>query len=367
MAKSRKQTDSITEAAALIAGIQAGEIAPVWLIGGEERYLAARVLGSLRKAVIAPDMAALDHQRYDAQASGRRLELDEIANALMTPPFLSRFRLIEIRDSGWFRPGGEGRQNVELLLRHLSPSSCLVFCEETVDGRSASLRVLRDAGGVEAVFARPTHLAARTWAAERLTAGGLRLDRSTLDSFVDRCEGDLTLLENEIEKLLLFAADLGRDRLDGNEVNRIAIRDQRGSIFDLTDLLSSGQTLAALRLLHILLDGGQPALVILLMLARHFRQLLCAMEMNEREIQQQLGLPAFVAERLRRQSRNFDHRRLAALIAACAATDQAVKSGKLAERTALEILLAQTGRAAAWSRRSQRRQQDIAASTGAGL
>ncbi|MDI9498020.1 MAG: DNA polymerase III subunit delta [Bacillota bacterium] len=354
MARSRRQTDSIQEATQLITGIQAGEIAPCYLIGGEERYLAAAVLRALRETAIAPGMSALDHQRYEAQASGRRLDVDEIANALMTPPFLSRCRLIEIRDSGWFRPGSEGRQNVERLLQHLVPGSCLVFHESTTDGRAASLRLLRDAGGVEAIFAHPSHPAALDWAARRLADGGLRLDRRTLDSFVDRCEGDLALLEKEIEKLLLYARDLGRDRLSGEEVNRIAIRDQRGSIFDLTDLLSNGQTLAALRLLHILLEGGQPALVILMMLARHFRQLLCALEMDEKEIQQQLGLPAFVAERLRRQASHFDRRRLAALIAACAATDQAVKSGKLAERVALEILLAQTGRAASWSRRSQR-------------
>ncbi|MDI9470280.1 MAG: DNA polymerase III subunit delta [Bacillota bacterium] len=350
MARSRKQTDSIAQAHALIERIRVGGIAPCYLIGGEERYLAAQVLGALRETVIAPGMAALDHQRYE----GRRLDLDELANALRTPPFMSPYRLVEIRDSGWFRPGAEGRQNVERLLQKLSGGSCLVFYETAVDGRAAGLRLLREAGGVEAVFDRPSHQSARAWATERLRAGGLRLDRQTLDSFVDRCEGDLALLGEEINKLLLYAADLGRTQLDESEVNRIAIRDQRGTIFDLTDLLSDGQTMAALRLLHVLLDGGQPALVILLMLARHFRQLLCALEFDEREIQQYLGLSPYVAERLRRQARNFDRRRLAALIAACAATDQAVKSGKLADRVALEILLAQTGRAAAWSRHLRR-------------
>ena len=352
MAYQRRQENSLEHAASLIEEIGAGRIAPVYLLHGDESMLIEEVIGALREQLIAPGMEALDHQRHDPDGAPNRLDFAKIADELATPPFMSPRRLIEIRNSALFRSGaGQGAANQEGLARLLgavNPASCLVFREARIDRRLTRWRRAFDEVGASSA-ARPS--APRRplpvgW--EILSARGLRLKRQALDSLVDRCNRDMLLLKQELEKLSLFAEAEGKDRLDLFDVDRVAIRDMRGTIFDLTDRISEGRTSEALRQFRVLEANGESQLGMLAMLSRHFRQLYCALEMDEQRLAQTLPVPPFVARRLREQARRFDGRRLAALIGACYDSDVAIKSGKLQDSAALEILLAQAGRAAAW-------------------
>ena len=76
------------------------------------------------------------------------------------------------------------------------------------------------------------------------------------------------------------------------------------------------------------------------MLARHLRQLMCALELNNRyEIMNRLGVMQYVADKLLNQSRGFSLQRVQDLYLRCAKDDMEIKSGLLDDRSSLESFI----------------------------
>ena len=165
---------------------------------------------------------------------------------------------------------------------------------------------------------------------------------------------EMCSLTQELSKLKLLCSYEGRTRIDLTLVNQLCRPDNRGSIFDLTDALSIGDSAEALRLLHLLWANKEPSQVVLIMLARHFKQLLCAHEWSQSELAKGLPVAPFVAKRLKEQTRHFTPGMLESLYEACFQTDWGIKTGKFGDEVGLEILLAQAGRAARSMQAQQR-------------
>ena len=93
-------------------------------------------------------------------------------------------------------------------------------------------------------------------------------------------------------------------------------------------------------LLDTLIAQKQPVQLITFMLARHFRQLIVAKSAGSPDrVVTKLKVMPFVASRLVNQARKISADALEAQYQACFETDLAVKTGKITDRLALEMLL----------------------------
>jgi DNA polymerase-3 subunit delta len=152
---------------------------------------------------------------------------------------------------------------------------------------------------------------------------------------------DLRLLDQEIEKLLLYAGDR---QVTTDDVQALVSRARETSIFDLVDCVGRRQTDRALKLLHGLLDDGEAPLYLLTMLARQVRILIQVSElelsdMAPEAIAGRLKLHPFVVKKGLDQARNFRLDQLERAHERLVETDWAIKTGELDEVLALDMLV----------------------------
>lgn len=343
----------------LMKELSEGKLRPVYLFYGDESFLLESSWLKIKQLAVDEATADLDAISYKLDGYGSRLDLKELAMQLRTPPFLSPKRLILVQRSGFFSSksalSDEAFENLSAALYGMSDSSCVVFWEDKYDGRvKRNQKLIEDAGGMLVQFAHQDADTLVNWVRAWLYREKIEIELQACESLIDRCESDMRSITQELTKLKHYCLYNNRVRIDLSLLNLICRPDRRGSIFDLTDAISKGDSAEALRLLHLLWSNKEPSQLILSMLARHFKQLLCSHDWSQSEMVKGLGIQPFVAKRLKEQQSRFTAPILEALYESCFQADLGIKTGKMDDNTALEILLAQAGRAARESARRRR-------------
>jgi DNA polymerase-3 subunit delta len=134
----------------------------------------------------------------------------------------------------------------------------------------------------------------------------------------------------ELDKLVSYVGD--REYIEEGDVADVVSDTRAESIFALTDALGSGERALALRLLNRLLDDGQPPLVILSMLVRHFRQLwktreLLSQGVAQKELPRRIGVNPYFLGGLLTQAKRCTDAGLREAFPRFLAVDLALKSG----------------------------------------
>ena len=134
-----------------LAEIKAGRVRPVYLVYGEETYLARRLERAVVEALLPPAERDMGLTVFDRDPS-----VAELANLIETVPFMGGKNVVIIRGTGLFRAGREegADQADERLLRLLADMpgySCVVFAADSADKRRKLFKcVERSGAAVEA-------------------------------------------------------------------------------------------------------------------------------------------------------------------------------------------------------------------------
>jgi DNA polymerase-3 subunit delta len=354
----------------LKAELRKGQSRRVYVLYGEEQFLIDKLVASLIAQLVGPGAGDLDYVRMSG--SSAKFSLDRLRAEVLTPPFLSPCKLVVVRSSGFFTTADKSarvddlsrtnqsagsdeasndessdaqsaknrQQEVIRLLGEVPDSACLVLIEDKVDRRLKSLVSQIEKVGVLAEIGLEQPALLRQWIEAECRQRGLTIDPLAAESLVDRCENRMLVIWQELTKLFLYQAYAGQTRIDPALIEQLSLPDLRGNIFDMTDAISKGQTARALELLDLLLGQKEPVQLIAFMLARHIRQLLVAKDLERSDVVvRELKVMPFVANRLLQQAKALSCEQLESLYNLCYETDLAVKTGQLAERLALEMLL----------------------------
>ncbi|MDD2579185.1 MAG: DNA polymerase III subunit delta [Eubacteriales bacterium] len=357
MARTRK--NAALDYQALRTQLRDGRYESLYVIYGDERFLIEKLISAFDQQLIEPGSRELDRVVLHGDGQPGRIEFERLRAEVQTPPFLSRRKLVIVRDSGWFSTGrkransaddaddedsggtAQDRQSRLIeLFSQLSDSVCLVMIEEKVDRRLRQLISAIEQHGVLAEISRQTPALLQTWVEAECRSRELKLAPGTAESLIDRCDGDMAVLWQELSKLFLHCGYTREKTISPQLIADLSLPDLRGSVFDLTDAMATGRTEQALRLLDTLIGQKQPVQLISFMLARHIRQLICAAELKRPDqIASTLKVMPFVARRLGQQANGLSLPLLEALYRRCYETDLQVKTGQIQERLGLEILI----------------------------
>lgn len=339
-----------------------------YIFHGEDEFSRSEELANLRGKLAGgdPAMADLNTSLLD----GNRLTLSELRHVCDTIPFMNDRRLVIVRGLlGRFTPGREasGQRSSEgeepawkrefvhelaAYLPALPPTTRLIFVEDQMLPASHPiLKVARsegkDKGAFIRLFQRPKDRDLPGWIHARAEAKGGRIDREATIILAALVGNDLRLLDQEIDKLLLYAGGMP---VSPEHVRTLVSRAREASIFDLVDCVGRREPDRALRLLHHLLDAGEPPLYLLTMLARQVRILIQVSELqaqgfSQQEIVDRLKLHPYVVQKGLAQARNFDMAQLEAAHQHLVETDWAIKTGQLEDLLALDMLVVDLTRA----------------------
>lgn len=202
--------------------------------------------------------------------TGARFDWSEVLAATSAQSLFADRQIIEIRIPS-AKPGREGGVALQQLAQQTDANGdtlVLVSLGDRMD-RSAKntawFKALEQHGAV--VACDPVDRAALPqWITQRLAAKGLQLQpaeegKRALSFFADHVEGNLLAAHQEIEKLsLLYPATGQTSRILSFEEVESAVMDvARYDLFQLTQVILSGQAERSMRMLDGLLHEGQPA------------------------------------------------------------------------------------------------------------
>lgn len=312
--------------------IKLGDFKRFYLLFGEEEFLKQSYKKRLRQAVAGDD--TMNYNYFE----GKGLDVRELISLANTMPFFSDRRLILVEDSGCFKAASD--ELVEAL-PDIPDTTCMVFVESAVDKRNRLYKKVKELGSaVELKRQSASQLA--VWAGRILAQNGRKITSSDMNLFLERTGDDMETIRTELEKLISYT--MGQEIVAREDIEAVTTVQVTNKIFDMVAAIVAGKTKTAMDRYEDLLTLKEPPMRILFLIARQFNQILLVKEMmasgnDKSAIASKLKIPPFAAAKLMPQARNFTKEQLAGCVEACVEAEEAVKTGRLGDRLAVELLI----------------------------
>jgi DNA polymerase-3 subunit delta len=316
----------------LETAIAKGELAPVYVLSGEE-LLVSRVAARLKAALVTPVTQAFNCDVLEAKQSSATA----ILNAARTLPMMGKTRLVVVRDVEALAADGLGA--LVPYLADPAPSTVLVLIAHKVDGRLKFFQAAKKAG-FHHVLEAPRQLA--PW----LVAEAKRRDAQLLPDaarrLVEVAGKDLGRLASALDSLSLYA---GERAIGPDDVDSLIADTSERNVFELCDAVSEGNRRRALVAVAKLMEQKESSVGVAIMLARHFRQVFLARELTERregDLARALGVPPFAVDKLVAHGKRVSAQALPRAYRMLARADRDLKGSAksaLGERIILERLV----------------------------
>lgn len=343
------------------AATGSGSLKPGYVLAGDELFLQERCRQAVLKAFAPPDLRDFCLSDLDLSSSS----IFEILDRAQTPSLMAPFQVVFARNVRQLYTRGAKKDEFAALDRYFrspNPQALLIFVADFIRIPSDARRMEMDdknrferltetlgehCGMVE--LARVNEEDAMRWVVATAQEADTRFDPDAARELVDSLGADMMMIASEVEKLLLYT--LGRGKITLGDVETMVLGAKQRSLYELTDAISSRNTVRSLALLHGLLnssDAGEDAAIgHLYMLARTFRQMLVILEKNVRDqraiwqaLWQGFRIPPFAADDLIRQARRYKSRRdLTRALRLIARADLELRSSPPDKRLVLERLV----------------------------
>lgn len=343
-----------------VADVKARKLAAGYVFIGDEAFFRKKCRDALLEHLVPADVRELSV--YDMDLA--EIELQQILDRARTPSLMAPFQVFFIR--GVKNLYGRGKHDdefaaIESYFKDPNPDALLVFVADYINIPADARRMdLTDRDRYERIretlgeyctvleFARVEESDAVKWAVDTASRQGVKLDTEAARELVDSLGGDMMMVANELEKLVLFVGD--KKRISLGDVETMVLAAKQRSFYELTDASSARERGRALAVLDAILsagDGDEAAIGHLYMLSRTFRQMLVIFERNVRDsralwqaLWQGFRVPPFAAEDIIRQARRYKSRReLTSAIRRIARADLALRSNPPSKRLVLENLV----------------------------
>ena len=305
----------------------------IYLLYGDEPFLVGSYKKKLREAITGGDTMNFNY------FEGKNPDVREIISLADTMPFFADRRLILVDGSGFFK---SAQEELAAYLPQMPDTTCLVFAESEVDKRNRLYKRVKELGYAAELNKQDTAQLMR-WAAGILGRDGRKISRPVMEYFLERTGDDMENIRMELEKLVCYT--MGRDAITKEDVDAVGTVHVTSRVFDMVAAIVAGNTKKAMDLYEDLLTLKEPPMRILFLIARQFNQLLQIKELtaagkDKGAMASALKVPPFAVGKLTAQARAFTRDQILSWVMLCVETEEAVKTGRLSDRLAVELLIA---------------------------
>ena len=305
----------------------------IYLLYGDEPFLVGSYKKKLREAITGGDTMNFNY------FEGKNPDVKEIISLADTMPFFADRRLILVDGSGFFK---SAQEELAAYLPQMPDTACLVFAESEVDKRNRLYKRVKELGYAAELNKQDTAQLMR-WAAGILGRDGRKISRPVMEYFLERTGDDMENIRMEQEKLVCYT--MGRDVITKEDVDAVGTVHVTSRVFDMVAAIVAGNTKKAMDLYEDLLTLKEPPMRILFLIARQFNQLLQIKELtaagkDKGAMASALKVPPFAVGKLTAQARAFTRDQILSWVTLCVETEEAVKTGRLSDRLAVELLIA---------------------------
>lgn len=313
--------------------IKKREFKRVYLLYGTEEYLKHFYKSKLKEAVLS-DSDAMNLAEY----AGKGIDEKEVREFADTMPFFADYHLLILENTGWFKSATDFADYVP----NIPETAVLVFVETEVDKRGRMYKAVKEHGYVCEMNGM-TEQELKLWVASALKKENKKITEATAEFLLEQVGTDMSRLSNELEKLICYT--LERDTITTEDIKAVCSEQLTGKIFAMTEAMALGRKKQALELYYDLISLQEKPLGILFMIQRQFHFLILVKEMKKNRtekgaIASAIGVPPFAVSKYMSQAERFSMEDLKKLLDYSLTLEEDVKTGRLKEQFAVELLLA---------------------------
>jgi len=301
----------------LLSDVKAGRFDPIYVLHSEHPILIERTVTAIRDAVVPPAARGFNYDVVEGKPSATR-----ILNLAQTLPMMAAMRMVFVRELH-----GIPADDTEPLLAYLAkpnPSTVIVAITSKLDKRLKLYAQLSRKGWLH-VLEAPRQVA--PWVRDEARARGVKIEPAAVTRLVDAVGNDLSRIALAIEQLALYA---GGRAVTADDVDELIADTRERSVFELTDAIGAADRPRAIAAVASLCDQRESAVGVVVMLARHIRQLSMLHVLRSTGVPRPqwasaVGVPPFVVDKLIAQARNYAPEALATATQRLAMVDRALK------------------------------------------
>jgi DNA polymerase-3 subunit delta len=296
-----------------------GALDAIYVIYSEHPILVERAVAALRDIAVPPSARGFNYDVVEGKPSAQRV----IALA-QTLPMMAKMRMIYVRDLA-----AMPADDADALLAYAAkpnPSTVIVAVTSKLDKR-LKLYAQLSRKGLLHVLEAPRTQALPGWVQREAKQLGVRIEPAAVARLIDAVGPDVSRLALVVEQLGLYA---GARPVTSDDVDDLVAETRERSVFELTDAIGAGDRTRALAAVAALCDQRESAVGVVVMLARHARQLALVHTLRRdgtprAQWASRLGVPPFVVDKLAAQARGYSPSALAAAVERLAIADRALK------------------------------------------
>jgi DNA polymerase-3 subunit delta len=353
---------AFAQAERFVSELESRKLRPAYVFVGDEAFFRKRFRDAILEHLVPADLRDFSLFEFDLAEN----DLAEVLDRARTPSLMAPFQVFFVRGVKNLFGRGSNEEKlvaIEEYCKNPNPDALIVFVADHIsipaDVRRMEMqdkeRYQRiretmgpDCGIVE--LARVEEGEAVRWISEYCASRPtpVKMDPDGARELVDALGGDMMMISNELEKLMLYVG--ARNRITLGDVETMVLAAKQRSLYELTDAISAKDRVRALEVLDAILSSGEgeeAAIGHIYMLAKTFRQMLVILERNVRDqrmlwaaLWQGFRVPPFAADDIIKQARRYKSRRdLARAIRLVAKADLAVRSNPVSKRMVLERLV----------------------------
>src|SRR5215467_4346298 len=351
---------AFAQAERFVSDLQSRKMRAAYVFVGDEAFFRKRFRDAILEHLVPADLRDFSLFEFDLAES----DLAEVLDRARTPSLVAPFQVFFVRGvkNLFGRGSNEDKlKAIEEYAKDPNPDAVLIFLADHLsipaDARRMDLtdkeryeRIRETLGRYCAIveLARVEEGEAVRWVQGYSTSREVKIDPDAARELVDSLGGDMMMVSNELDKLILYAGE--KKRVTLGDVETMVLAAKQRSLYELTDAISARDRTRSLEILDAILstgDGDEAAIGHLYMLAKTFRQMLVILERNVRDqrmlwaaLWQGFRVPPFAADDIIKQARRYKSRRdLTRAIRLVAKADLALRSNPVSKRMVLERLV----------------------------
>lgn len=351
---------AFAQAERFVSEVEARKLRPVYVFVGDEVFFRKKCRDAVLESLVPNDLREFSLFEFDLSET----DLAEVLDRARTPSLMAPFQVFFVRGvkNLFGRGSNEDKlKAIENYAKDPNPDAVLIFVADHIsipaDVRRMDLtdkeryeRIRETMGHYSAIveLGRVEEGDAVRWLQEYCSRREVKIEPDAARELVDSLGGDMMMVSNEVEKLILYVGE--KKRIAPGDVETMVLAAKQRSLYELTDAISARNRTRALEVLDAILstgDGEEAAIGHLYMLAKTFRQMLVILERNVRDqrmlwaaLWQGFRVPPFAADDIIRQARRYKSKReLTRAIRLVAKADLALRSNPPTKRLLLEKLV----------------------------
>ena len=241
----------------------------LYFFHGEESFLLNHYLGQMKKLALDPLTESFNFHRLN----GETFDIRDFADAVENLPMMAENTFVQVDDIDLFKMNESDRTKMIEILGDIPDYCTVVFTYLTVawkpDKRLKKLWEAVDAGNI-VEFAKQDQKDLIAWVSRHFAAHKKRITPDLCAYLIEITGGTMTALSGEIEKICAYS---GSEEIRKSDIDAVTEPVMAAVVFQMTDLMGTGNYGAALQKLQQLLKLQQEPLSILGAIGSHFRRL----------------------------------------------------------------------------------------------